>query len=219
MKKNSKKQTGSTKQYDNPGRPKYTPKFPRSAEWTFTDFMARNGIETNPKSKRFGKGPNCTMLTLRKFMERDMYFHKPGKALVAKNRTGKNPKSLMVHITGVTAEPNSKSGMGRRADLFCTRENAGKTRKVRKATVAKVPKAPKAPKAPADLSAATKQYEEIKNILAQPSPAVAPEVPSAPVSVPVVTIAPEATPAPAPVQAEAPATSTLPVANLEPVAS
>lgn len=201
MKKNSKKQTGSTKQYDSPGRPKYTPKFPKRAEFTFIQFMEINGVETNPASKNYGKGPNCTMLTLRKFLTRD---------------AKKLGRSQLFRVRGVTAEPNSKDGLGRRGYLYSVRAGA-KAVKVAKAP-RKVKTAPvaKAPKAPAGLSDATKTYEDIKNILAQPSPAIAPEVPAVAVTVPVVTIAPEPAPAPAPA-VEAPATSTLPVANLEPV--
>ena len=197
MKKNSKKQIGSTK-HEHPGRPKYAPKFPKRAEFTFIQFMETNDIETNPASKKYGKGPNCTMLTLRKFLTRD---------------AKKLGRSELFRVRGVTAEPNSADGLGRRGYLYSVRAGvkaAKAPRKVKSAPVVKAAKAPKAPKAPADLSAATKTYEDIKAILAAPSPAIAPEVPAS-VTVPAVTIAPEPTPV------EAPATSTLPVASLEPV--
>ena len=85
MKKNSKSKVNTAKkaiiekQYDRPGRPKYSPKFPKSKEWTFTDWMIANDIDTDSESKTFGKGPLCSMLTLRKAIERDMYFHKKGE--------------------------------------------------------------------------------------------------------------------------------------------
>ena len=80
--------------------------------------MEVNGIDIDPESKTFGKGPNCTMLTLRKAMERDMFYHKQGKRIVAANGTHANPRSTMLVVRGVTAEPNSESGLGRRATLY-----------------------------------------------------------------------------------------------------
>lgn len=203
MKKNSRKSAKNVtaaRKHDGPGRPKYEPVFPRTKEWSFTDFMEVNGININPNSKDFGKGPNCTMLTLRKFMARDA--KKMGHSLITK-------------IKGVTSEPNSKDGLGRRAYLYSLRA---------KANVKRV-SAPKA-EAPADVestvtphddvSDATKHYEEIKAILAAPST----------VTIPAVTIAPEVTPAPEPVatveetktEPVAPVAETAPVAT-EPVAS
>ena len=220
--------------YVNPGRPKYTPKYPRGNEWTFTQFMAANDIETNPASKRFGKGPNCTMLTLRKNMERDMWFHGKGKPCVSANRTTANPRSLMVKVRGVTAEPVGEKGLGRRAGLYALRAK-GVTSHV--APVVKAPKAVKTPKVQATVKrkytrkvVSTSQtptadvLDKIHAALAAPDPAPA-------LIVPAVKIAPEAVPAPAPdpvvevpapapdPMVEAPATSTLPVASLEPVAS
>lgn len=169
----------SAVKHESPGRPKYQPVFPRSKEWTFTDWMEANGIETNPGSKNFGKGPNCTMLTLRKHLERDMYFHKEGKPLIAKFRTKANPKSNIVILKDVTSEPNSDSGLGRRAYLYSLRANAS----VKRAT-----KTTKTTATSGDVSDATKQYEETKAILTAPT-----------VIVPAVTITPEVAPAPAPV--------------------
>ncbi len=187
MKKNSKKNTAV--KHDGPGRPKYTPLFPRSKEWTFTDFMEVNGINTNSNSKDFGKGPNCTMLTLRKFMARDA------------KRMG---KSLIFKVKDVTSEPNSKSGLGRRAYLYSLRANAN----VKRGTAPVKAATPRKAKAAASeveangLSASTNRYEEIKNILAAPAPAVAPEAAQPEtVTVPAVTITPEAAPAPAPAPA------------------
>ena len=94
--------------HDHPGRPRYEMKFPRSAEWTFTQLMAANGVETDKSSKRFGKGDRCSMLTLRKNLKHDMF-----RADGARKAT-----SLVVEVKGVTAEPDSDSGLGRRATLY-----------------------------------------------------------------------------------------------------
>lgn len=199
MKKNSRKaKATATRKHDGPGRPKYEPVFPRTKEWSFTDFMEVNGININPNSKDFGKGPNCTMLTLRKFMARDA--KKLGRSLITK-------------IKGVTSEPNSKDGLGRRAYLYSLRAKAN----VKRASAPKseAPAAADTVTPHDDVSDATKRYEELKSILAAPTPA------PAAVTIPAVTIAPEATPAPAPepvVEAPAaPVAETTPAA--EPVAS
>jgi len=71
-----------------PSRSKYGPRFPSTEEWTFTDFLKANGISVNHQSKEFGKGPNCTMLTLRKWMARDAAL---------------KDKSLIVRLGGVYA--------------------------------------------------------------------------------------------------------------------
>lgn len=215
MKKNSKSKTSTATKYDHPGRPRYTMKFPTSAEWTFTQLMARNGVETDPKSKRFGKGEDCTMLTLRKNMEADMYLHKEGKPLISKWRTRVNARSQVVLVEGVTAEPDSESGLGRRALLYRLRSVPAKVhaKPAKVAPKAKAPRKARTPKtAPGDVSESTKQYEEIKAILAAPTPAVtitptpevAPVIPTAPAPVAVEV------PAPAP---EAPAAEVVPVAE------
>lgn len=193
MKKNSKKQT-STATHDHPGRPRYEMKFPTRKEWTFTDLMRTNEVETNPKSKRFGKGPHCTMLTLRKNMEADMYLHKEGKPLISKNRIRVNPRSQVCLIDGVTAEPDSESGLGRRALLYCLRINKDSVSKAPRAT--STPKATKAPRkakatAPVSQTPTADALDKIHAALAAPDPAPA-------VVVPAVTITPEATPAPTP---------------------
>lgn len=202
MKKNSRKSKNVTaaRKHDGPGRPKYEPVFPRTKEWSFTDFMEVNGININSNSKDFGKGPNCTMLTLRKFMARD---------------AKKMGHSLIVKIKGVTSEPNSKDGLGRRAYLYSLRAKAN----VKRASAPKseAPAAADVVTPHDDVSDATKRYEELKSILAVPTPAPAAVV------IPAVTITPEATPAPAPapdpvVEAPAaPVAETTPAA--EPVAS
>ena len=221
MRKNSKKQT-RTVTHDHPGRPKYDLKWPTREEWTFQDLLETNGVETNPDSKNYGKGEKCSLLTVRKNLKRDMYILNP--------KTGKvkrvNPRSKAVLVKGVTAEPNSTTGLGRRAKVYCLRVNKGSVSKpAPKAVKAVAPKAPRKArtvKTPGDAtSAATKTYEAIKDILAQPTPApasvpaasapVAEPVPAA-VTVPAVTIAPD--PAPAPVAPEsANAEAATPVAQ------
>ena len=99
---------GAVINHEHPGRPRYAMKFPRSAEWTFTQLMAANGVETDKSSKRFGKGDRCSMLTLRKNLKHDMF-----RADGARKAT-----SLVVEVKGVTAEPDSDSGLGRRATLY-----------------------------------------------------------------------------------------------------
>jgi hypothetical protein len=202
--------------HSHPGRPKYMPKFPRSNEWTFTQFMEANDIETNPASKEFGKGPHCTMLTLRKFMKRDMWNVK-GKG---RNKVVRAcPNSVIVNVRGVTAEPNSESGLGRRANLYALRAKgvtshvpavkpvkatAPKTAKVSTAKV----KTPRAVRTPKSQTPTADKLDAIHAILAQPS------TPTPALTVPAVVIAPEA-PAPAPEAAPAPA---APVAEVAPAA-
>ena len=175
-----------------PGRPKYQPTFPTRKEWTFLDLMDANNVNPNT-----GKGKNCTKLTLTKFLDRDLWIRaerrgkKKGKILRA------NAHSLVVRLEGVFAEPDSKSGLGRKGFVYSLRAKLnGKATKPAK--VAKAPKAEaktrKPRKAKDELSQATQTYEDIKAVLATPTPAV------------VVTPAPEPTPAPAtPVASETPA--------------
>ena len=200
----------NTSKHNSPGRPKYTPIFPRTKEWTFTDLMEVNGIDTNSDHKNFGKGPDCTMLTLRKFMARD---------------SKKLGRSMIFKVRGVTCEPNSNTGLGRRAYLYSLRANAAVKRAAAAPSTPRKAKSVEANGTPAtDVSDATKQYEDLKNSLLAPSPVlVAPVlepaiiepatvIPEA-VIIPAVTIAPEAPiPAPAPVVPEAPA----PVAEVAP---
>lgn len=51
-----------------PGRPKYNPVFPTTDKWTFNDFEITNGVD--PQT---GKGEKCSRLTLRKWLDADMY--------------------------------------------------------------------------------------------------------------------------------------------------
>jgi len=197
--KNSKKNTAAVIKHDHPGRPRYEMKFPRSAEWTFTQLMAVNGVDTDKGSKTFGKGPNCTMLTLRKNLEADMYLHAEGKPCISKHRTRVNPRSQVCLVDGVTAEPDSESGLGRRAALFRLRSVAAKDHSKDKAPKAKAPR-----KAKVKAENVSETIEaEAKKILAEPTVAVT-ITPAAPETAPVIPTAPvetapvAATPAPAP---------------------
>jgi hypothetical protein len=125
--------------------------------------MEANEINTTA-GKNFGKGPHCTMLTLRKFMSWD---------------AKKLGRSMIFKVKGVTSEPNGKNGLGRRAYLYSLRANADVKHASsapsvpRKARTAKA-KAPVTPSG--DVSDSTKKYEEIKAILTQPTPVVVPAV-------------------------------------------
>ena len=168
MKKNAQK-TAPTVKYDRPGRPMYNPVIPRG-KFTMTDFCTANGV--NPKT---GKGKQCSKLTLIKFLGR-----KQGKALVMK-------------VKGETTDPNSKSGLGRKAFLYTRR--AGVT--APKSTIAKTaPKATRKTRKAKDvtvnvgISPSTANYEAQKAALLAPTPAVV-------------------TPAPAPTPADEPVAATL----------
>ena len=178
--------TKTTIVHDHPGRPRYDMKYPRSAEWTFTDLMAANGVCTDKDatkqvpSKRkngkpktvslFGKGDHCTMLTLRKNLDHVMY------ELTAKGKVRKPKKlrddSVVVPVEGVTADPASESGLGRRATLYRLRSVPAKNH---------VDKAPKV-KEPT----AAETIEAAKAILNEPASTIqivpAPVVPAAPVA-------------------------------------
>jgi len=204
-----KNKNANQSKHSHPGRPKYSPKFPRSNEWTFTQFMEANGIETNPASVKFGKGPNCTMLTLRKFMTRDMWNVKgKGRNKVSRIR----PNSTIVNVRGVTAEPNSESGLGRRANLYALRAK-GVTSQVPAAKPVAKPvktstpktvkvKTPRTPRTPKSQTPMADTLDKIHEILAQPIPTL---------TVPALVIAPEA-PAPAPETAPAPVAVEAPAA-------
>ena len=100
--------------YEVAGRPAYQPKFPRKSKWTFNDFCETNGINLET-----GKGEKCTILTLRKFIKRDL---------------SKNDASLVIN-TGELAKPNSESGLGRKSALYCLREKAIDTTDTENVTV------------------------------------------------------------------------------------
>lgn len=157
------KNQGAVAKHDHPGRPMYQPKFPRSKEWTFMAFMTINGVNVDHGSKDFGKGPNCTMLTLRKWLTRD------------KARKG---KSEVVIVDGVTADPESESGLGRRACVYRLRSETPKDHSGDKAT-----SKPRKVKTSGTSAEVSKMVADAHAILAEPTPAVV--------------ITPEATPAPA----------------------
>lgn len=165
MSKRKNSKTNKATKHEHPGRPMYDPSFPRSKEFTFTDFEVANGV--NPKT---GKGKECTTLTLRKWLKRD------------KARLG---KSILVQLKGVTAEPNSRKGLGRRAHLFSLRSRVSVTR------------TPRTQNAPTnDVSQSTKDYEATKAALLADT--------SVPVTAPVTPEPqPEVTPTPAPAPVEA----------------
>ena len=195
MKQNTRKinkAAATHRTHDGPGRPKYDPVFPRTKEWTFTDFMKVNGININLNSKDFGKGPNCTMLTLRKFIARD---------------AKKMGHSLIFKVKNVTSEPNSKDGLGRRAYLYSLRAKAS----VKKASAPKAtaPEVAETVTPHDDVSEATKRYEELKSILAAPATVTIPAVTITPEATP-LPVAPEATPEVAPVAETAPAVEVAP---------
>lgn len=157
MKKNNKSKSKSNGP-GGPGRPQYEIKWPRG-KFTFTDLEVENGV--NPET---GKGKNCTTLTLRKGLKRDL---------------AKRSHSVIAQLDGVLAEPNSKSGKGRKQLVYIRRvkTDAAKTHKGKtKADVT------------VDISSttdavsqSTTDYEAQKAALLAPTPAV--------------TITPEPTPA------------------------
>lgn len=168
MNKNSK--------HNGPGRPKYQPVYPRTNKWSFNDFQEANGIDLET-----GKGANCSKLTLRKHLDRDMY-----------NKAGHlRPNSLVMLVKGEFA-PKSASGKGKRGFLFTLRSKAEAVKPEVKITAPKAVKTskPKAAKikptaevtvdvgTPAPVvendavSAETKSYEALKAELLAPNPAV-----------------------------------------------
>ena len=185
-----------------PGRPKYTPAYPRKKLWTFTDLEDANGVNPNT-----GKGKFCTTLTLRKFLKRDMFIlTKKGKVVRP------NPDSTVVLMEDLQASSNSTKGLGRKQYVYLLR--AKLDAKTTKAAAA--PATPKATRAPRKATrtprkaktivavAVSTEYEATKAAL------LAPDV-TAPVA---VTPAPEPTPetstapvveAPAPAEVAAPA--------------
>lgn len=140
----------------------------------------------------------CTPLTVQKHLDWDMFAHVKDKDGNEKfcnvDKTKLRRNSLLV-LLPERREPNSVNGLGAKQKVFALRASvanhpewlevkAAKTAKVKPAKTVKTPKTPKVkmPKAVTvpvvdAVSPATKQYEEIKNILAQPTPVVpAPEV-------------------------------------------
>ena len=176
-----------------PGRPQYQMLIP-SGKFTFTDLEIANGV--NPKT---GKGKRCTTLTLRKNLKKDMYIlDKKGEIA----RT--NPNSLIVLLKDILAEPDSKSGLGRKQLVYIRRSQLNRAGKSNS-------NARKSRKQAADVavnvgvSQATQDYEATKAALLAPDPVPAVTITPAPAVVETAT-ATEAIPVAAPVSvAETPA--------------
>ena len=208
--KNSKTSTATVT--NRVGRPKYQPVFPRTAKWTFLDFAEANGVDTKTEKngKRIMKGTKCTILTLRKFLDRDMY---PMDSKNKPDRSNPRRNSLVV-LTDELASSVSANKLGRKSFMFQLRVKA-QVVKVAKAQVVKAVKTSKT----REVSKETQSYEAKKAELLAPTTAVtitpvetAPvvEAVTAPVTTPVETVAPApvetVTPTPAPVLEAAPVT-------------
>jgi hypothetical protein len=186
MKSNKNSKTSNVETKQGPGRPKYEPTIPRKTRFTFQDFMAANGV--NPET---GKGEKCSKLTLNNWMKRN---------------EGKN--SPIVRLKGISAKPNSETGLGRKQFVFCKRAdyadqqaaidlvNDAKAAKAAAKPIAKVKavkvKATKVKATPVSVNVGQgKTYDEVKAALLAPSPAVTVPVvditPVAPVTEPTVT--------------------------------
>jgi hypothetical protein len=198
MKKNNiNAKSQSQSQHRGPGRPRYIPLIPRG-NFTFTDLETLNGV--NPAT---GEGKNCTTLTLRKWLKRDMYItDKTGKVI----RT--NHKSSVMLVKDTLAEPNGKNGLGRKQYVYTRRAGtpvakaspakASAPRKVKADVTVDVSTAP----APVDaVSTETKDYEAQKAALLAPAVTITPEPETAPVA------EDPATPAPEPILDTAPVAS------------
>jgi len=148
-----------------PGRPAYEPKFPRSLEWVFADFMEAN--EVNPKT---GKGPKCSKLTLTKNLDRDMYHPiESGKNKGKPDRNRPRKNSLVVK-SDKTREPNSERGLGRKTFVFYLR---AKQDSIKPAKVSvNVGTAATKPRKARTVSKSTADYEAQKAALLAPTTAV-----------------------------------------------
>ena len=152
-----------------PGRPAYVPKIP-GRKFTFADFMEAN--EVNPET---GKGPNCSKLTLTKFLDRDMYNAFESGARKGKANKASPRKNSLVIKLDETREPNSESGLGRKTYVYLRRDKLDtlKTAKVAKAKVSvNVGTAATKPRKAKGVSTATADYEAQKAALLTPTPAV-----------------------------------------------
>lgn len=178
-----------------PGRPAYEPKFPRSLEWTFADFMEAN--EVNPET---GKGPKCSKLTLTKYLDRDMYHPIESGKYKGKPDRNRPRKNSLVVKSDKTREPNSESGLGRKTFVFYLRakQDSIKPAKVSVKVGTAAAKPHKARKAHT-VSESTADYEAQKAALLAPitavtiTPEVAPVAETAPEVVPVSEVTPEIT--------------------------
>jgi hypothetical protein len=132
-----------------PGRPKYIPAWPTKKEWTFVDFMVANGIDAVTK-----KGGKCTILTLRKYLDADMY-----------SETGNaRSSSEVIMVKGKLGEPTVPSGLGRKPLIYTLR---AKVNAVKTATV----KAKKASEVSVPVGTSTQTYEAKKAELLGETPA------------------------------------------------
>jgi hypothetical protein len=180
-----------------PGRPAYVPKIPQS-KFTFADFMELNGVDF-----KTGKGPNCSKLTLDKWLKRD------------KDRKG---KSEIVKLDE-TREPNSKSGLGRKTYVYVRRSKLDTLKSAKVATTktkvsVNVGTATAKPRKAKGVSTGTVDYEAQKAALLAPTPAVT--ITPAPVETAPIAEAPAAETAPEPVTPEpvtAEATQTVPTVD------
>lgn len=166
----------NTKVSNGPGRPRYEPIIPKT-KFTFRRFEEINGVKPN------GRGPNCTRLTLRKFMDKDMYYHnKKG------HRAQLNPKSKIV-LLDMQLPADSKTGKGRKQLVYCLRELASNiklpkttsapAKDVKTSEVAKVTRKVRTPKlTTVDVSTSTSEYEAKKAELLAPTPVVEISTPS-----------------------------------------
>jgi hypothetical protein len=174
------------------GRPAYEPIYPRTNHFTFYDWCEANEVNINRKSDKFGKGPNCSMLTLRKH-------------LAADQANGKN--SVIMLVEGTLAEPASKSGLGRKQFVYALRNGvpARSTPPARKSTPRKA-----TAKNSGDVSQTptADTLDKIHEILATPAVTIVPEPTPAPATETPAPVVAETTPEPAP--APAPETVTAP---------
>jgi len=183
--------TMKTKQ-SGPGRPAYVPKLPTKLRWTMLDLQVRN--EVNPAT---GKGPNCSKLTLVNWLADEL----------ANRRSG-----LVLKVNGETKEPNSKSGLGRKAFVYVLRSRKDELDKTSPAPAKPVKTAKKsglktAAKSPVSVKLNTASYEATKAAILAPTPA------------PVVAATPEPAPAPAEVTSAPVAETPVATAPVEPVAA
>lgn len=175
-----------------PGRPAYAVKYPYG-KFTFNQLCELNGVSTKGVNK--GKGKNCTALTLRKALDRDM-FHVDAKDSTKVDKTKPRRNSEIVLVKNETREPNSNEGLGRKAFVYIRRAKLAALKSASKSSV-NVPlndtPAP-AVTSPADTFAQVKA--DIAASATAPAPAPAPvataeaaevTAPVAPVETPAVT--------------------------------
>lgn len=148
-----------------PGRPRYVPTVPNK-RFTFEELCEANGVNTET-----GKGKNCTMLTLRKFLKSEMFT----------DSGNPKPNSAIMLVKDETREPNSKKGLGRKCFVYAIRKGKSVKKAKRTASV-NIGTSTRKPKT-AKVSTSTAKYEAAKLALTAPAPAPvsapAAEVPAA----------------------------------------